>query len=294
MDITIFTELTTSDQLNQLKKEAEKYTGLYVDMEDKEQRKYVKDKASEIEAIKKKVERARIDKSREYKMLVEKEAASILEDLTIANLPFTLLIDEHKAERKKILDAEKARKDAVELAIKIEGDHEFALLMNSQFDQDKLNAERERIEYEENLKKEAVASALVEAEREKEEAIRKEAQAKEQQAQAERDRMASIERERLALIKAKADKEQAAIDAEQARLESIEAERLAGIERQRLAQKAIDDEAAARAANTEHLKKINNEALDSLLKITTLPVEQLKIIIRAIAKNEISHIKINY
>ena len=48
MDIVIFKDLTTNDYLDQLKEESEKYTGLYVDMNVPEQRKYVKDKAYDL------------------------------------------------------------------------------------------------------------------------------------------------------------------------------------------------------------------------------------------------------
>lgn len=146
MDIVIFKDLTTSDHIKELKLEAEKYTGLYVDMNEPEQRKYVKEKADNINQLLKKVDRKRIDAAKEYKILVEKEANSIVEDLKIANLPFTLLIDEYKAERKKILDDEKARKQAIIDAEKLELDHEMALLINKTYEYDK--AESERIEKE--------------------------------------------------------------------------------------------------------------------------------------------------
>ena len=43
MDITIFKELTTEEQLVELQLEADKYTGLYVDMSNAPERKYVKE-----------------------------------------------------------------------------------------------------------------------------------------------------------------------------------------------------------------------------------------------------------
>lgn len=147
MEISIFKELTTNEHINQLIAESEKYTGLYVDMEDAEQRKYVKDKAYDIQQLLKKVDRKRIDASKEYKSKVEAEAADIKERLEIANLPFTLLIDEHKAERKKILDAEKARKQAILDAEQLELDHEMALLINKTFEidrQQEIEAQKQR------------------------------------------------------------------------------------------------------------------------------------------------------
>jgi len=276
MDIVIFKDLTTSDQIQELKKEAEKYTGLYVDMNEPEQRKYVKEKADLINQLLKKVDRKRIDAVKEYKLAVEKEAASITEDLNIANMPFTLLIDEHKAERKKILDAEKARKQAILDVEQYEIDHEIAILMNVKFEADKAQAEREKSEYEAKLKADAI---------------------KEQAAQAERDRIAAQAREeqqKQALIDAENNRIAYAKAAEEKRINDIEAAKQAEIQRQEQEKQRIADEEAERLANIEHLKRINNEALDSLLNVTTLPVQQLKMIIRAIAKKEISHIKINY
>ncbi len=53
MKVSIFKELTTEDQLCQLEAEAEKYTGLHVEMENKDERKFVKDKASLIAGMRK-------------------------------------------------------------------------------------------------------------------------------------------------------------------------------------------------------------------------------------------------
>ncbi len=134
MDIVIFKELATDDYLNELQVEADKYGGLYVEMDDPEQRKYVKDKAVLISSILKKLDRARIDKSREYKISIDEEAADIKGRLEAANLPFTLLIDGYNEKRKKILAEKKAIEDAAALIIQIEIDHNEALTINKVFD----------------------------------------------------------------------------------------------------------------------------------------------------------------
>ncbi len=152
MDIVIFKEITTDDYLAELKEESEKYTGLYVDMNNAPERKYVKEKAELVSGLIKKLDRARIDKSKEYKQQVEKEAAGIKEQLEIINSPFTLLIDEYKAERKKVLDAEKARKQAILDAEQLELDHELALFMNSTFKADRAKAIQAELEAEEARK----------------------------------------------------------------------------------------------------------------------------------------------
>lgn len=141
MDITIFKDLTTNEYLDQLKEESEKYTGLYVDMNNAPERKYVKDKAYDIQQLLKKIDRKRIDASKEYKAKIESEAFNISVLLKAANEPFTLLIDEHKAERAKILADKKIVEELKELAIKKEDDHEIGLLMNKTYEFDKAEAE---------------------------------------------------------------------------------------------------------------------------------------------------------
>ena len=136
-NIEIFQDITTEDVLLSLEADAEKYTGLYVDMNEAEGRKYVKAQASKITDMLKALDRARIDKSKAYKQLVESAAKSIRERLEKANEPYSLLIDEYKLERKKVLDAENARKQAIADAEQLELDHELALLMDLQWDSEK-------------------------------------------------------------------------------------------------------------------------------------------------------------
>ena len=149
MDITIFKDLTTNDVIKQFELDGKKYDGLYVDMNDKEARKYVKDQAVVINDLIKKVDRKRIDESATYKAKVEAEAKGIIGRLKIANEPYTLLIDAHKTERAEILAGEKAANDLRELLSQIEDDHEMALLINKTYEFDK--AEEKRI-YDEKLK----------------------------------------------------------------------------------------------------------------------------------------------
>lgn len=150
MEIAIFKDVTQEDIINSLEDEGQKYDGLYVDMDNKDERKYVKDKAVDINNLLKKLDRARIDKSKEYKQSVELEAKSIKERLEKANEPFTLLIDEYKEKRAKILAEEKAEQEAKEAFIQLQADHELALLMNNEFDRnyEQMIAEREKAERE--------------------------------------------------------------------------------------------------------------------------------------------------
>lgn len=165
MNIEIFKSLTTDDAIKQLEAEGEKYTGLFVDMSDKEARKYVKDQAVVISDLIKKVDRKRIDESKRYKAKVETEAKSIIDRLKIANEPYILLIDAHKAERAKILADEKRVVELRAAMAQKEDDHEMALLINKTFEFDKAETARLAKEESERLRVDAEMQAAVNQER---------------------------------------------------------------------------------------------------------------------------------
>lgn len=148
MKVQLFKDVTTEDILLDLEKLAEDYTGLYVEMDDPKQRKYVKEKAQTITDMLKALDRARIDKAKAFKSSVEAEALEIKNRLKKANEPFTLLIDEYKAERKKLLDAKKAKEEAIQAETDYQSDHEFGLLMNVKFDSEAGERAREKAEHE--------------------------------------------------------------------------------------------------------------------------------------------------
>lgn len=159
MNITIFQDITTEDALKQIEDNAPS-EGLYVDMDNKDERKYVKDSAALISGMLKKLERARIDKSKDYKARVESEAKSIRERLQAANEPFTALIDAHNLKRKQILDAKKAKEAAIELAKQIESDHEIGLLLNDKFDNEAEQREADRIAKQKEHDEQVAAEAI--------------------------------------------------------------------------------------------------------------------------------------
>ena len=170
-NLVLFSDLTTDEKLAQLEAEGEKYQGLYVDMADKEQRKFVKEQASFVTDLLKKLDRKRIDLSKQYKAQVEAEAKEIKLRLEKANSPFTALIDEWNAERKRILDEEKRIQAAKELAEQIERDHEEALQLNRLWDLEKVERERQReierqqqAERERRIAEQAAKQALINAE----------------------------------------------------------------------------------------------------------------------------------
>jgi len=161
MSIAIFKEITTEEYLMEIEDQSKKYhEGIYVDMDDAPQRKHIRDSAELISKILKRLDRARIDKKKEYGLQVEKEAELIRLRLEKANSPFTVLIDEWKDKRAKILAEEKRKREAKELAEQIEKDHEFALLLDDQMMCEKHLAEENRIKYEAKLKAEAAEKAL--------------------------------------------------------------------------------------------------------------------------------------
>ena len=115
-EIVIFKALTSDEALTEIELQSEKFVGLTIDMNDAEERKKVKTSAQLISDILKRVDRARIDHTKDYKAKVEEEAAMIVDRLTLANKPLTDLTDAYTAKRKKILDAEKARQATIDLS----------------------------------------------------------------------------------------------------------------------------------------------------------------------------------
>lgn len=228
MSIAIFKEITTEEVLTALEEEGKKYKGLYVDMNNADERRYVKKQAEKIKTMLKALDRARIDKKKAFNAEVEKEAAQIKQRLEEANSPYTFLIEAHQKEREKILAEEKRIREAKELAEQIESDHEIALLIDGQMILEKAERERVKKEHEEKLKAEAAEKAILD------------------------------------------------LKAKQALDEKIEKEK-----------------EAARLANTEHLKAVNNGILDALVYLG-IEEDKAKLIIRAAAKGEIANLKITY
>lgn len=161
----------------------------------------------------------------------------------------------------------------------------------------KEQAEREKREYEDRLKREAAEKARLEAEtkalREREELERKEREAREAAERAERERVAAIER-------AERDKKEAAERAERARIEAIEtAKRQAREEAERKERERIAKEAAKKAeaeriaANKNHQKRINREAVESLVGLGYSEDGAMGFV-TVVAKGLVKNITINY
>jgi len=304
MKVALLQSITTEEALTELEANGEKYTGLFVDMDDAKQRKYVKDNASLINGLLKKVDRARIDLAKDYRSNIEAEAKSITERLEAANSPFSSLIDAYAEKRKAILAEEKRIADEVE-AVRLAGiaqaerdeHHEMAILMMAE-DMRQREAQAEQARLDQIARDESIALEATQKAEEK---------AKEAIAQAELDKKAAI----LATMAAQAKANQDAIDAEErakqqaeqviidrmAAEKKAEQDRQFAIEqekqRQLAEQQLLDNETAKREANTKHKGKIHSEILTVLVD-GGLDVKKAKGLIGTMSKGLLPHVSINY
>lgn len=257
-------------------------------------RKVVRDR---LDALKEKVLQPKLEWEAEQDRLKAEEEARLAEEA------YNAMRDE--AER---MNAEFDVAAAAALLARIESDHELALLMNEKHDRDvmeaKAEAERKRIAHEEELKRQAAEQARIESEQiakaELEAAARREAEAQAAKERAEREAKEAAElaerqrveaqqraeREKQEAIAAEQRKAQEAADKVRREAEAKETARLAE-------EKRIADEAAKRAADVEHRKAINNQALADLVA-AGVPEDCAKKCITAIAKGEVSAIRITY
>ena len=112
-------------------------------------------------------------------------------------------LDAWEAEQARLAAKVKAQEEAAALVLRIEGDHELALLMDAAFDRQaedrKRQAEQARLDREEQIRKEAADRARLEAETraklEQEAAMRREMEAKLALERSERERAEAVQRE---------------------------------------------------------------------------------------------------
>lgn len=216
---------------------------------------------------------------------------------------------EKAAEEERLrIEAEQAA-SAEALKKQIEDGHELALLMNIQFDRDaadaQAEAERQRIAHEEEIKRQAIEQARLDAElkakQEREAAAAREAELKFKAEQAERDRIAAeqkaVQERKAAAAKAEADRLAAAQQAERAKQEAIAAEQLKAKQKEdaRLAEeKRLKDEADKRAADVAHRKTIGTAVVNALTEHAALTREQAIETLKALMDNKIPHASIQY
>ncbi|HHZ71308.1 MAG TPA: hypothetical protein EYN54_13765 [Methylococcaceae bacterium] len=143
MEIAIFKEITTEGVITSIEENSKKYNeGLVANMDNLPERTMVKEGAAEIGDIIKELKTSRIAITKANTAAVNKEHDAIVSRLVIANKPYTDLLDVYNVKRKKELDIEKARKQAILDAAQKENDHEMALLIDKTYAYDK--AERRR------------------------------------------------------------------------------------------------------------------------------------------------------
>lgn len=303
-EIKIFTSITTEEVLQELEIEAKNYDGLYVDMESKPERKYVKDKAALIAGMLKTLDRARIDESKNYKVLVEAEAASIKERLEEANKPFTALIDEHKEKRAKELARIKAFEDAKALADKVESDHDAAIMeykvrafedaAQQQLEKEQLEAQKAEDARLAKASAEMAAQELINrAEKEKQEAEEAKVKAKLAAEESERLRIEAVEQQKIDAQLAEERRIEAEKQAKVAADIAAESARLAEVARQKQEDVAALAEKKKREANKKHKGLINRGILDVLVE-NGISQEDAKTFVTLAAKLKLPNLTINY
>ena len=175
-------------------------------------------------------------------------------------------------------------------------------------------ADREKYEAEQAELERLRQAEILRQQQEREAQIAREAAEK---ATREAEEKARFEAERVQREKAeaeqrearlKAEKEAALLREEQLKQQAIEREKQAEIDRQNAIEaerKRIEQEAQAkdeadrkalaeREANVEHMRTINNEALNAISLIGGVDADTAKLIVIAIAKNQIPHVSIKY
>lgn len=202
-----------------------------------------------------------------------------------------------EAEQERIKQEEKQK------AIKqeVDRDHEFALLMDKEWqaEQDRIRAkkeEEERVaaELAEKKQQEELAAAAeasrIKAEQEAAAEIERAKQAqKEAEEQAAREKTLAEQRQKEYEEAAKRREEQARIDAERRAKE----EQAAAAEAERKEREQKEATEKARQANIEHRRSVNNEILLALAG-SGLTEEQAKVVITLAAKGQAGKLTINY
>ena len=172
-----YREVTTEAILVDLEADAQKHIGLWVDMNNSQERKYVKDKAALGKSLIKKLDRSRIDQSAAHKLMLDTEAETIRLRLEDIISPYTVLINLYANEQKEIRDKAKARRDAIDLSFEIERDHDYALLMDAQVMRDKSDAIQAQIDRDAIIATQAADLARQEMQRQQDAKERAEAAA---------------------------------------------------------------------------------------------------------------------
>lgn len=184
-----------------------------------------------------------------------------------------------------------------QLAVRIESDHEMALLMNDAFFREqaekKAEAERQRIAREEEIKRlaeeKAKREAAEQAQREIDAAAAREREAILAKERAEREQREAVERaEREKQAAVEAERRKAQEEADRIRREAEQREQVRLAEEKRKA-----EEESRRAADVEHRRGINTAAVQALIN-QGIPHEWAKACIIAVALGKVPATTIKY
>lgn len=265
--------------------------GVYISMADKVRRtKTLIENAGKELVAEMKAKPAKIDAGRKrYRDALDALAIEVRKPVTDWEEEQAQIKADREAEEERKWQEAEAKREAELLAQKKEADHEIALLLNEKFDRDLTDRlaeqERQRIENEERIRREAAAQAIkgeqARHQAELDAAARREAEQRAATERAERLRVEAeqqAERDRVAAIETAKREQEAAIQRERAAAQAKENARLAE-------EKRIADEAAARAANVEHQKEVNNAAAKVLLD-AGISIEDALKCLKAIIKQQ--------
>lgn len=308
--VPFFTKGESLDSvLEQIEKEAMSFVA--GDLSIKKNRDAVKAMVTKVTKSKTYLESRGKDLAAEYKEIPKridanrKKTKDFLTDLQArVRQPLT----EWEEEDARIKAEEAAAIEAEKLRVKIEIDHEIALLMNEKFDRELAEqlAEEKRMEEERQaqIEKERIEREARIAEEAK---LKAEQEAKEREENLERERLAAIEREEQAKRDAIAAEGRAKAQAEEAERQRVIAEEQAKrdaeeaaerarqleIDRQKREEERLKAEADKKAADREHAGLIHSQMVDAFIA-NGIDKETAIIAVTAMAKCLIPNVKINY
>lgn len=272
----------------------EQTNSLVPDTSTEEGRKAIKNAVSKVDKSRIFIEKNRAILAKEYKEKPKKIDANgkrFRDAMTeLAEITKAPLVEYEAAVIEVALEAKRVR-DAEELAIKVDSDHEFGLLLDAQFDVDiaakvaavkaehaanqaQIKADQEA--RDKRIAEEAAANAKASAEAAEHRAIAAEELARQQAKQAEENRRAM--------------EQKAIVDADNA----AEQARLREIARVLAENQAEAGALAKREANTKHRAAIHKSTKKDLMEILGIDEKLAVSIVMASSKSLISNLTINY
>lgn len=251
------------------------------------------------------------DLSAEYKAMpkiIDENRKRCRDFLTDLQAELRQPLTDWETEQKRIKEEQRLAKEAEELRIKIESDHEMALLMNEKFDREAEEArleaarleearlkkeEEERLAREEQIRVDAEKKAKEEAEREKHQLIIDSAHSEALLINREIDEVAAEARRQDEAKQREEQKKKDDEAAEQHRLDGIEQAKLEEQQKQKAEADRIKREQEQREANNLHVGTIRRQSKEDLMSLG-IDEETAKKVVLAIHKKQIRNVAINY